>query len=217
MGDGRGVYIPPEIWAMSKLSVSERVMLAEIVFLDSNGQCFASNDHFARLLDCSKSNARKMVYNLIECGAIVRLSKNGHGQRVLCPNAAIVGVQNWTPPRPDLDTIENKVKTKPKKQRVARTCPNLDTCQNWFAENGAAEMAGAFFDYYETNGWVQGAAKKPIRNWEAAARGWIRRQKQYNGEKQQRGFNRQKFDAGSIAAWANDKNNGGVDRGPRNG
>lgn len=202
---------------MAELSVSERIILAEIVFLHANGECFASNEHFAQLLNCSASNARKMIYTLVRVGAIKRVSKNGHGHRVLCPNVAAEGVQNWTVPRPKLDTVIEQPINKPKKQHTPKACPKLDTCQNWFAENGAAEMANAFFDYYETNGWVQGAAKKPIRNWHAAARGWIRRQQQFNAEKKQRGFNRQKFDAATIAAWANDKNNGGVDRGPGNG
>jgi hypothetical protein len=207
VNDRRGVYIPPEIWNLDGLSIPERVLLAEIAFLASNGACFASNNHFGRLLGCSASNARKMVYKLVDAGFVLRVSKSGHDQRVLCPNPTVAHVQNWTTPCPKPDTIKDKVKTKPKKQQ-GTTRPNLDMCVEWFTENGFPQYAEPFFDYYETNGWVQGGGKKPIRNWEAAARGWVRRQKQFNDEKRQRGFDKLKFNADNIKSWANQKNDG---------
>lgn len=195
---------------MEQLSIAERVVLAEIAFLHSNGECFASNDHFARLLGCSPSNARKIVYKLTEHGVVVNVSKIGHHRRVLCPNVGTAHVQNWTPPCPKLDNITDKENTtpKPKPKREVFKRPNLDMVQLWFSENDAPTLAGAFFDYYESNGWVQGRGK-PIRDWHAAARRWIRNQKQWNNEKRQRGFDKLKFDADTIRSWANDKNNGG--------
>lgn len=32
--------------------------------------------------------------------------------------------------------------------------------------------AERFYNYYETNGWVQGASKKPIKSWKACVRTW---------------------------------------------
>ena len=174
--ENRGVYIPPQIWALDYLSIAERIVLAEIVFLHANGECFASNDHFATMLGCSVSNARKIVYKLIEHGAVVNMSKIGHQRRVLCPNVAIEHVQNWTPPCPKLDNVKDKENTTPKPKPIERAQrrPKLDMVQTWFSENGAPTLADAFFEYYEANGWVQGRARKPIKNWQAAARGWIR-------------------------------------------
>lgn len=213
VNDGRGLYIPPEIWALEMLSISERIVLSEIAFLYANrGRCFASNDHFARLLNCSPSNARKIIYNLIQSGFVSRVSKSEHDQRLLCPNVNVEGVQIRTTPCPNPDTIENKVKPKTKPQKKP-TRPNLDMVNEWFAENNAPMMAAAFFDYYETNGWVQGRGQKPIKDWTAAARGWIRRQNQFNGEKQQRGFDRQKFSPQKIGAWANQKQHVGDNAG----
>jgi hypothetical protein len=163
------------------------------------------------MLGCSTSNARKIIYKLVDHGAIVNVSKNGHQRRVLCPNVGVARVQNWTPPCPKLDNVENKENTTPKptpKRKVFER-PNLDMVQTWFSENGNPTMAGPFFDYYESNGWVQGRARKPIRDWHAAARGWIRNQNKWNNEKQQRGFDKLKFNADTIRSWANDKNNGG--------
>ena len=44
---------------------------------------------------------------------------------------------------------------------------------SWFPDRCNRE-AMDFFDFYETNGWVQGKGKKPIVSWQAAARRWIR-------------------------------------------
>ena len=43
--------------------------------------------------------------------------------------------------------------------------------------NGSVDLvlAQEFWDYYESNGWKVG--KNPMRNWKAAARQWVRRQK----------------------------------------
>jgi hypothetical protein len=44
--------------------------------------------------------------------------------------------------------------------------------QHW-PEDKCYNQAGLFVDHYETNGWVQGK-NKPIKNWQAAGRNWIR-------------------------------------------
>jgi hypothetical protein len=36
----------------------------------------------------------------------------------------------------------------------------------------AKSNAERFFNYYETNGWVQGKSRKPIRNWKACVNTW---------------------------------------------
>lgn len=216
MDERRGLYIPAEIWSLDSLTIAERIVLSEIAFLDSQGRCFANNNHFGRLLGCSASNARKIIYSLLDAGVVVRVSASGHGERVLCPNLAAAHVQTWTPPCPNPDTVKDKTESKPKTQKRTPTRPNLDMVREWFRKNNAPTMAEPFFDFYDANGWVQGKGK-PIRNWEAAARGWIRRQNQWNNENKQRGFDRLKFSADNIRAWADGKNNPGNDGGPSHG
>ena len=75
------------------------------------------------------------------------------------------------------NTIERTVENTSKK-RGART-RDLEEVIGAFKEVGAEESdAMAFFDYYEANGWTQGK-NKPIKDWKAAARGWIRRTPQF--------------------------------------
>lgn len=47
-----------------------------------------------------------------------------------------------------------------------------------------ARLAEPFFNHYEANGWVQGGGKncKPIKNWHAAAGGWVARDKEFHPE-----------------------------------
>lgn len=49
----------------------------------------------------------------------------------------------------------------------------------YFLEIGStASEAGAFYDFYGANGWVQGKGK-PIKDWHRAASGWVRKAGQY--------------------------------------
>ena len=63
------VSIPIEIWNLSELHPNERVLLAEVA---SFKECFAGNDHFAKLLNVSEATARGYISNLIKAGYLVR-------------------------------------------------------------------------------------------------------------------------------------------------
>ena len=52
--------------------------------------------------------------------------------------------------------------------------PSLQEIEQCIKEKGYNIDAGAFYDYYEANGWVQGKGK-PIKNWKAALSTWNRR------------------------------------------
>ncbi len=42
-------------------------------------------------------------------------------------------------------------------------------------------QASLFFNVYETNGWLVGKSKAPMKNWKTAVAGWITRSKEYAG------------------------------------
>ena len=63
------INIPIDIWNLSELHPNERVLLAEVA---SFKECFAGNDHFAKLLNVSEATARGYIYNLVMRGYLIR-------------------------------------------------------------------------------------------------------------------------------------------------
>ena len=62
--DFKGIWIPKEIWLSEELNLQEKCLLVEIDSLSSLGQCFASNDHFAKFLSLSKDRVSRMISGL---------------------------------------------------------------------------------------------------------------------------------------------------------
>jgi hypothetical protein len=54
------------------------------------------------------------------------------------------------------------------------TKPDVQQVQAYCRERGNKINAEQFFDFYEANGWVQGRAGKPLKDWRAAVRTWER-------------------------------------------
>lgn len=68
--ENKGLYIPHEIMAMPDLNLAEKGLLAEIEFLDRQGECFASNEHFSNRLGLSKGRISKNISSLKQKGYI---------------------------------------------------------------------------------------------------------------------------------------------------
>jgi hypothetical protein len=67
-----------------------------------------------------------------------------------------------------------------KPPRPRFTPPSEDEAINYFDEQGSsAAEAKSFLDYYAANGWKVGG-RATMKNWQAAARNWIRRAGQYS-------------------------------------
>ena len=71
-------------------------------------------------------------------------------------------------PNPNPDPIKDNGKAK------RFTKPTLQEIEDCIREKGYNVDAGAFFDYYEANGWKQ-AGGNPIQKWKAALSTWNRR------------------------------------------
>ncbi|MCI7779652.1 MAG: DUF6291 domain-containing protein [Bacteroidales bacterium] len=56
--------------------------------------------------------------------------------------------------------------------------PSLSDINEFCLDNGFDVDANAIFDYYTANGWVQGR-NKPIKDWKAAVRQWVRREGEF--------------------------------------
>jgi hypothetical protein len=79
------------------------------------------------------------------------------------------------------ETSSSKDKPKGKAKRFSP--PSITELITYFQEHKSSEFeANKFFDYYTSNGWQVGKTK--MKDWKAAARGWISRGNQ-NGSHQQ--------------------------------
>ena len=67
---------------------------------------------------------------------------------------------------------EKSVETKPKSKKFIK--PTVEEIRAYCTERKNGIDPEKFFDYYEANGWVQGKAGKPIKDWKAAVRTWER-------------------------------------------
>lgn len=77
------------------------------------------------------------------------------------------------------ENIESKTK-----KRCVFSPPSLDEVKVFFSKGNFTSDPAAFYDHYEANGWVQRGGK-PIKNWQAAARQWERRQAEFTPRREQ--------------------------------
>jgi len=174
----KGVWIPAEIWLDSRLTLVEKALYAEIDSFTGNDKTFhKTNDTIQLEYGISRPTVSKSIKKLEELG-FIETRFDGRMRHLT--------VQADRKNSTSTNTIERTTKNT-SKERGARP-KDLDEVLESFKEVGAEESeALAFYDYYEANGWTQGR-NKPIKDWKAAARGWIRRSPQFkkNERKNQR-------------------------------
>lgn len=183
----KGVWIPAEIWLDSRLTLVEKALYAEIDSFSGNDKTFhKTNDTIQLEYGVSRPTISKAIKKLESLGFIstsfdgrVRhltvqadrkiftgRGKDSFGQQE--KNLRAAGKNSTS-----TNTVERTTKNTSKE--IGARPKDLDEVLESFKEVGAEESeALAFFDYYEANGWTQGR-NKPIKDWKAAARGWIRR------------------------------------------
>ena len=90
--DFKGVWIPKEIWLNEDLNWTEKLLLVEIDSLAKNGECFASNEHFAKFLRVGIRQVQNGLTKLKELGFISTFVIYKEGtkrveKRVITPHA----------------------------------------------------------------------------------------------------------------------------------
>ena len=69
----KGVWIPAEIWLADDLTVTDKVIYAEIdSFCNRYQSCFASNKHFAKLARISENRVSHIIAGLVDKGYVKR-------------------------------------------------------------------------------------------------------------------------------------------------
>lgn len=80
------------------------------------------------------------------------------------------------------DTSVTTSADKPRRGTTKRTAfvvPSLEIVKDYFSTiKGGDTDAECFYDYFTANGWRTG--KNPIKDWNAAARNWMRRKSEFN-------------------------------------
>ena len=200
------VYISDDVWNDTSLSFFERCFIGKITALaQKDGVCWAGDERLAKYMTVTPSYIRKAIRKLKKSG---HLTVKGYGQsRKLVPNGTssnrnkfqmeqnlgqmeqvdgTIGTKVGTiGPHTIEHTIEHTKEPTIEKNRTKKKPKDLEEVLESFKEVGAEESeALAFFDYYEANGWTQGR-NKPIKDWKAAARGWIRRSHQFKKNERQ--------------------------------
>ena len=82
--DFKGLWIPADLWlvAPSRLSIMEKVIFAEIMSLDNEDGCFASNDYLADFFGVSDRQIRKYLLALKTKGLITIKLKNNNEREI---------------------------------------------------------------------------------------------------------------------------------------
>lgn len=81
-------------------------------------------------------------------------------------------------------TPEQAEPEKPKAKRKVFEKPSVGEVAAYALEMLYDMDAQAFIDHYASCGWVVGK-NKPMRDWKAAVRNWVRRQKQFSAEQKE--------------------------------
>ena len=74
--DFKGIWISKEIWLSTQLSLMEKVLFVEIVSLDNERGCFASNRYFADFFGISDRQIRNVIGSLKTKGFVIVTVRN---------------------------------------------------------------------------------------------------------------------------------------------
>ena len=79
--DFKGIWIPKNIWIDSRLSATEKIILAEIDSLDIEGQgCYASNQYLADFCQCSERKISEAISKLVRLNYLQVKSFDGRNR-----------------------------------------------------------------------------------------------------------------------------------------
>lgn len=64
----KGIWIPKEICDLEKLGWTEKIILSEILAFSKQNECYATNEHFSKLLKIRKDSVSRTICKLVKQG-----------------------------------------------------------------------------------------------------------------------------------------------------
>lgn len=177
------------LWVYILLKANHKRKTWQNMVIDEG--CFVTSE--ARLCvetGLSRQQVRTALSKLISTNEITKISTktytlicvNKWADYQYCPDVANQEITNVATNRPYSTATTTKevkeVKEDKKeiyKERFVR--PSLDEIKAYCESRHNGVDAERFYDYYQSNGWVQGKSRKPIKDWRACVRTWERNTK----------------------------------------
>lgn len=193
----KGLWIPAEILNM-QMSAIAKLLWADIHSFSGDDSCFfKSNEHIANGYGVSVRSVSRAIKQLQE-RELIEVVSNGRQRKCKSRVDNLSSQGRQSDESESSEWLHREQEREQEKKQRKRIYPqeakpkDLQEVKLYFASKAAdVREADKFYDYYVGNGWVQGRRGKPIKNWKAVARNWIRNAEQWN--KKSRGF-----DAGNF-------------------
>ena len=152
------------------------------------GDLIIGQSKFAKSIGLTRQKLRSALATLEKCGNLTTDSTSRGTHISICNYKTYQEYekQNNQPANQRLtngqpqNKKERSKEVKKKRRYISGQPANLDEVVHHWKEAGLNGDPMAFWDFYESKGWMVG--KNPMKRWRAAASGWSRRSKSGSGQ-----------------------------------
>lgn len=188
----KGYTVIPDWMLDLDLDIYEVIILAVIYGFSQDGDSSftGSQNYLARKAKCSRRKVTIVLPKLVELGLVKKEDVSIQGIRLCryrvcipftgCECHAQGGCECHAHNNIDNKNIDNTLSNR----RTAFQKPTLDEVRAYCAERGNKVDPEAFFDFYESKGWMVG--KSHMKDWKASVRTWEKREKEVAPRKREK-------------------------------